>query len=152
MSAQRSWRLPAIVAALALLAWLALPRLQAPPATGSGAPVLAPASAGTASPASRPGGDALPGFLPPEVAAVIANIRRGPPFPHRQDGSVFGNREGRLPAQPRGWYREYTVPTPGLGHRGLRRIVTGGNPPREWYYTADHYESFRAFTPPEDLQ
>ena len=51
----------------------------------------------------------------------------------------------RLPRQPRGWYREYTVDTPGLSHRGARRIVTGGNPPREWYYTDDHYDSFRGF-------
>jgi len=87
----------------------------------------------------------LPDFLPPEAHATIALIERGGPFPHRQDGSVFGNREGRLPRQPRGWYREYTVDTPGLSHRGARRIVTGGNPPREWYYTDDHYDSFRRF-------
>ena len=58
---------------------------------------------------------------------------------------MFGNREGLLPRQPRGWYREYTVDTPGLRHRGARRIVTGGNPPREWYYSDDHYRSFRSF-------
>ena len=70
------------------------------------------------------------------------------PFPHPQDGDVFRNREGLLPDRPRGWYREYTVETPGLSHRGARRIVTGGDPPRAWYYTDDHYESFRAFTVP----
>ncbi len=86
-----------------------------------------------------------PDFLPSEAHATIALILRGGPYPHRQDGSVFGNRESRLPRQPRGWYREYTVDTPGLSHRGARRIVTGGNPPREWYYTDDHYDSFRRF-------
>lgn len=60
---------------------------------------------------------------------------------------MFGNREGRLPRQPKGWYREYTVDTPGLGHRGARRIVTGGMPPTQWFYTDDHYDSFRRFDP-----
>ena len=69
-------------------------------------------------------------------------------FAHPQDGSVFGNRERRLPRREHGYYREYTVPTPGLKHRGARRIVTGGDPPAEWYYTADHYGSFRRFDPP----
>lgn len=87
----------------------------------------------------------MPDFLPTEAHRTLALIRQGGPFPHRQDGSVFGNREGHLPRQPRGWYREYTVETPGLDHRGARRIVTGGQPPREWYYTDDHYDSFRRF-------
>ena len=89
-----------------------------------------------------------PDFLPSEAHATIALILRGGPYPHRQDGSVFGNREGHLPRQPPGWYREYTVDTPGLDHRGARRIVTGGQPPREWYYTDDHYDSFRRFEVP----
>ena len=66
-------------------------------------------------------------------------IQRGGPYPHRQDGSVFGNFEGHLPRQPRGWYHEYTVETPGARNRGTRRIITGGTPPSEWYYTDDHY-------------
>ena len=70
---------------------------------------------------SRP---ALPDFLPPEASDTIALIRRGGPFPHRQDGGTFGNREGHLPRKPRGWYREYTVDTPGLSHRGASRIVS----------------------------
>ena len=61
---------------------------------------------------------------------------------------MFGNREQRLPQRPRGYYREYTVDTPGLGHRGARRIVTGGTPPDAWYYTDDHYDSFRSFDVP----
>ena len=99
----------------------------------------------SAAPAALP--RALPAFLPPEADATIASIRRGGPFPHPQDGGVFRNREGHLPRMPRGWYREYTVETPGLPHRGARRIVTGGHPPRDWYYTDDHYDSFRAFRP-----
>ena len=86
--------------------------------------------------------------LPPEAIETLALIQRGGPFPYRKDGTTFQNRERLLPAKPRGYYREYTVPTPGLSHRGARRIVTGGQPPREWYYTADHYESFRRFQPP----
>ena len=81
--------------------------------------------------------------LPAEARDTIARIQRGGPFPHRQDGSTFQNRERRLPQQPRGYYREYTVDTPGLSHRGARRIVTGGRPPEVWYYTDDHYDSFR---------
>ena len=92
---------------------------------------------------------ALPAFLPAEARATVALVRHGGPYPHRQDGQVFGNREGLLPRQPRGWYREYTVDTPGARDRGTRRIVTGGAPPREWYYSDDHYRSFRAFTVPE---
>lgn len=87
----------------------------------------------------------LPTFLPPEAADTLALIASRGPFPHRQDGSVFQNRERRLPERPRGHYREYTVPTPGLGHRGPRRIVTGGDPPSEYWYTDDHYASFRRF-------
>ncbi len=83
--------------------------------------------------------------LPAEALDTIALIQRGGPYPYRQDDGVFGNRERRLPQKPRGWYREYTVDTPGLDHRGPRRIVTGGRPPSEWYYTDDHYDSFRQF-------
>ena len=85
--------------------------------------------------------------MPREAYDTIRLIQRGGPFPHRQDGSVFGNRENRLPRKPRGYYREYTVDTPGLSHRGARRIVTGGDPPEVWYYSDDHYDSFRAFDP-----
>jgi guanyl-specific ribonuclease Sa len=86
-------------------------------------------------------------FLPPEALATLRRIRAGGPHPYTQDSSVFFNREGRLPSKPRGYYREYTVDTPGLGHRGARRIVTGGEPPEVWYYTDDHYGSFRPFEP-----
>ncbi|WP_439520576.1 ribonuclease domain-containing protein [Hydrogenophaga sp.] len=84
--------------------------------------------------------------LPAQGQEVMALIRQGGPFRYEKDGSVFGNRERLLPGQKRGYYREYTVPTPGLSHRGARRIVCGGFKPR-WpeacYYTEDHYNSFR---------
>lgn len=95
----------------------------------------------------------LPTFLPVEAHDTLRLIARGGPYPYRQDGSVFQNRERRLPAQPRGYYREYTVETPGSPDRGPRRIVTGGGDggavlPREYFYTADHYRSFRRFDVP----
>jgi ribonuclease T1 len=68
-------------------------------------------------------------------------IKQGGPFPYPRDGIVFGNREHLLPAQPRGYYREYTVKTPGAHNRGARRIVCGVVP--ECYYTADHYQTFK---------
>lgn len=82
-------------------------------------------------------------FLPPEARQTLALIKRGGPFPHRQDGVVFQNREHRLPPEPNGWYHEYTVETPGASNRGTRRIITGGTPPSDYWYTDDHYETFR---------
>jgi ribonuclease T1 len=79
--------------------------------------------------------------LPPEVQQTLVLIKRGGPFPYRKDGTVFGNRERRLPAREQGYYREYTVPTPGAKDRGARRIVAGRE--SEYYYTDDHYNSFR---------
>jgi guanyl-specific ribonuclease Sa len=87
------------------------------------------------------------GGLPAEAWATLALIERGGPFPYRQDGGVFQNREGLLPPKSRGYYREYTVPTPGARDRGARRFVTGGTPPDAWYYTDDHYRSFRSISP-----
>ena len=78
-----------------------------------------------------------------EPEATLALIKRNGPFPHSRDGIVFQNREKLLPAKPRGYYREYTVPTPGASNRGARRIIAGGNPPEVFYYTEDHYQSFR---------
>lgn len=83
--------------------------------------------------------------LPAQGQAVMAQIRQGGPFRYEKDGTVFGNRERLLPGQTRGYYREYTVPTPGLSHRGARRIVCGGQQPRQpdaCFYTQDHYSSF----------
>ena len=87
----------------------------------------------------------LPDFLPPEAKTTLDLIARGGPFPHRQDGAVFQNREKRLPKKSRAYYHEYTVETPGLNHRGARRIITGGNPVETYYYADDHYDSFREF-------
>jgi ribonuclease T1 len=81
--------------------------------------------------------------LPPEAHQTLRLIDAGGPFPYRRDGIVFQNRERLLPAKSRGFYREYTVRTPGSRDRGARRLVTGGNPPEVVYYTADHYKSFR---------
>lgn len=81
------------------------------------------------------------GNLPPEARETLALIKAGGPFSHQQDGRTFGNREGLLPKQVRGYYREYTVKTPGAGDRGARRIVGGRG--GEYYYTEDHYRSFR---------
>lgn len=84
--------------------------------------------------------------LPPEARHTLHLIRSGGPFSYRQDGAVFGNREHRLPAQDRGYYREYTVPTPGARDRGARRVIAAGQDPRnpaESWYTEDHYRSFR---------
>lgn len=78
-----------------------------------------------------------------QIDNTLALIQQGGPFPYPdKDGTTFGNRENRLPAEARGYYREYTVPTPGVSHRGARRIVTGGNPPTVYYLTLDHYDSF----------
>ena len=100
------------------------------------------ASAGATATAAARGRTA---WLPPEAAATLAAIARDGPFAYRQDGVVFGNYEHRLPPQPRGYYREYTVPTPGVRSRGARRIITGGTPPAVYYYTDDHYRSFHHF-------
>ena len=83
--------------------------------------------------------------LPREGRATYELIRQGGPFPNGKDGAVFGNRERLLPRATRGFYREYTVPTPGSRDRGARRIVCGGpaRPPYACYSTADHYASFR---------
>lgn len=92
--------------------------------------------------------------LPAEARQTLNLIQRGGPFPfpHR-DGSIFGNFERRLPQQPRGYYREYTVPTPGGHDRGARRIIAGGLShgsagAGEYYYSDDHYRSFRRISPP----
>ncbi|HJW46480.1 MAG TPA: ribonuclease domain-containing protein [Lysobacter sp.] len=143
-----------IIAALLLLGLWLWSGLRAPsaispgtqaPAVSSAAPAL-PQTA-PASPASAARGDAspYPAFLPPEAHDVLQRIARGGPFEYRQDGGVFQNRERRLPSQPRGYYREYTVETPGAHDRGPRRLVTGGDPPTEYWYTNDHYRSFRGF-------
>ncbi len=82
--------------------------------------------------------------LPPQVRATMLLVERGGPFPYERDGVVFDNREGLLPSHDRGYYHEYTVPTPGSPDRGARRLVVGAG--GEDYYTSDHYNSFRRIT------
>jgi ribonuclease T1 len=115
----------------------------------------APAPAAAPDPAAVADGD-IPdcsaGTLPGEALEVVDDIEAGGPYEYpRNDGVTFGNREDLLPDEDPGYYREFTVETPGLDHRGARRIVTGGpaeRDPAHWYYTDDHYESFCEFAPP----
>jgi ribonuclease T1 len=115
-----AWRgFAAAFLAVALLAWAGLAAARAPAAI----PEIAAAE------------------LPREAHETLALIERGGPYPHERDGAVFGNFERLLPLRERGYYREYTVATPGFRHRGARRIVAGKGGER--YYTDDHYRSFR---------
>ena len=99
--------------------------------------------------ASRQGADGLGtvavGDLPAEARQTLALIREGGPYPYEKDGTVFGNYERKLPRQRRGYYTEYTVRTPRVRSRGARRIIAGGRDgrPTEFYYTDDHYQTFR---------
>lgn len=86
-------------------------------------------------------GDIRAADLPAQARATLALIKRGGPFRYDKDGAAFGNREARLPRQGRGYYREYTVRTPGVRDRGARRIIAGRA--GEYYYTDDHYLTFR---------
>jgi ribonuclease T1 len=79
--------------------------------------------------------------LPGEARQTIALIKQGGPYPYKKDGVVFSNFERRLPAHERGYYGEFTVPSPGARNRGARRIILGKA--GELYYTDDHYESFK---------
>lgn len=88
--------------------------------------------------------------LPAQAQATYRQVFQGGPFDYTKDGSVFGNRERLLPARARGYYREYTVRTPGAHDRGARRIVCGGGQPERpetCYYTGDHYASFSRIVP-----
>ncbi|MYT28727.1 MULTISPECIES: ribonuclease domain-containing protein [unclassified Streptomyces] len=118
---------------------------------GSSAPSHRPSATATAG--GRPSGGAAPGWakglptvpadrLPAEARRTLKLIDAGGPFPYPKDGTVFGNYEKRLPAEPRGYYHEYTVDTPGAKNRGARRLITGKH--HEFFYTGDHYKSFQA--------
>lgn len=84
--------------------------------------------------------DQVPAAERPVLLETLSLVQRGGPFPYKQDGTVFQNREGHLPKRPRGYYREYTVPTPGAKNRGARRIVVGND--GDTWYTSDHYNTF----------
>ena len=149
-----------LLVALALLAWWAWQQHAPVPVVG---PIPTPATQPLpeTSPRGRPQPLSLPpahnasrwpAFLPREALATLQRIERGGPHPYRQDGASFHNRERRLPLQPHGYYREYTVDTPGSRDRGPRRIVAGGGMPGrslpvEYFYSDDHYRSFRRFEP-----
>ncbi|MGW0395100.1 ribonuclease domain-containing protein [Streptomyces sp. NPDC003042] len=121
---------------------------------GKPAPAPPAVSAGDSPSSGKPtGASAVPGWaegmatvraeaLPRQARDVLALIDKGGPYAYRQDGTVFGNFEKVLPKQKRGYYREFTVKTPGERDRGARRIVTGEG--GEFYYTDDHYETFKA--------
>jgi len=127
-----------------LLAVFALAGCQA-------APSPAPPATSQAAAAADGIADCAVADLPPEAHEVIEDVEAGGPYEYpRNDGVTFGNREGLLPDEDTGYYREFTVETPGVSHRGARRIVTGGpeeRDPEHWYYTDDHYESFCEFVP-----
>lgn len=111
-----------------------------------GGALLAGAPAAAKGPAQGADSEVALASLPPEARATHKLILSGGPFPYDKDGSTFGNRERQLPPKARGYYKEYTVKTPGSRDRGARRIVCGGKPPTQpdsCFYTADHYASFR---------
>jgi ribonuclease T1 len=137
-AATRRTPLLLLVAVLALVLAACGGRSAGSTSTGSAVPEagsLAPASATTDLPTMTVG------QLPPEGVETLTLIRDGGPFPYSKDGSTFQNREGILPKQPKGFYQEYTVETPGSDDRGARRIIGGDDGSR--FYTDDHYASFR---------
>ncbi|MFI0985317.1 ribonuclease domain-containing protein [Streptomyces exfoliatus] len=111
------------------------------PATAVAAPAPGPAAVVSSAAVTAAVGDICYSDLPSQAHDTLRLIDAGGPFPYRQDGTVFQNRERILPAHSLGYYHEYTVKTPGVTTRGARRIVTG-DAAREDYYTADHYASF----------
>jgi ribonuclease T1 len=117
-----SRRLRLIWIILAAMLWMPLAVQGAPPAQG-GLSVIAIAE------------------LPAEARDTLRAIKQGGPFAYPRDGVVFNNFEHVLPQRPRGYYHEYTVATPDVQNRGVRRIISGA--PREYYYTADHYQTFK---------
>ena len=121
-----------VVLLIVVLSAESTPNTAAPPASTRSAPAPDPES-----------GLVLVevGSLPVQARQTIKLIERGGPYPYAKDGAVFGNRERLLPSRPSGFYREYTVPTPGVDDRGPRRIVTGDQD-QQFFYTDDHYASF----------
>lgn len=107
------------------------------------------ASTTTTPPAPTTGASGLPliavSDLPAQAQQTFDLVQEGGPFPYSQDGQVFGNRERLLPAQENGWYREYTIPTPGSPDRGAARFVVGED--ETFFYTDDHYDSFAEVIP-----
>lgn len=148
----RSWGVLAVVVLVVLGAWLLAGGKGAGGSTSPSALPAPSAQPGDRTAPSTPGRqsvDPVSGLpwiaaadLPPEARRTLALIDAGGPFPYAKDGATFGNFEGILPQEPRGFYKEYTVDTPGSRDRGARRIVTGDND-RLRYWTDDHYETFK---------
>ncbi|MEU1664342.1 ribonuclease [Streptomyces sparsogenes] len=140
-------RIPPRIARIGALGALATSLLIGGPAAVATATPLAPhaplsvSQAALSLPHAAAVGDICYSDLPSQAHDTLDLIEAGGPFPYPQDGTVFQNREGVLPAQTSGYYHEYTVVTPGSGDRGARRIVTGKKTDED-YYTADHYASF----------
>lgn len=134
-----------------VLLWLATLVLAAGCAGGGSAPsaglaTTPPVTADTSGLVAPPGMPTIAREdLPVEAAATLALMAAGGPYPYRQDGAVFQNREGLLPDRPKAHYREYTVETPGSDDRGARRIIAGAD--GELYWTDDHYRSFAWILP-----
>lgn len=132
---QRLWRLTLMVAAVILASFILIKSIT--PFYSIQNP--------TAGQAQHNSGLLVPGSPHADnqqLQYTLGLILQGGPYPYRQDDSVFQNRERLLPEQANGFYREYTVNTPGATDRSTRRVVTGGQPPQAWYYTEDHYRSF----------
>ncbi len=151
-AASRQVLLAVLVVALVVLAWLVVRVSQGPPDSQGRASSAAPTSHGARDTRAPSGAtsptDPVSGLpwvaesaLPPEARDTLALIRAGGPFPYpRNDDKTFANREGLLPKKARGYYREFTVVTPGSDDRGPRRLITGSD--GEIYWTDDHYASF----------
>lgn len=142
-----TWLVPLLIAALVVGLWWAAGRDSAsepPAARATGTATAEPSRTAPPSDAATPDSGLATiaeSRLPREARATLALIRAGGPYPYDQDDRTFQNREGLLPDQKRGYYREYTVETPGSDDRGARRIIAGRDGDRFW--TADHYDSFR---------
>ncbi|MEU3756246.1 ribonuclease domain-containing protein [Streptomyces olivoreticuli] len=150
-------RRPAGRALRALTAFLAALPLLLLPACSSGGHKDGKTTSTTSPARGTPGSPGAPAWakgmrtitpdrLPAEARKTLELIDKGGPFPYDKDGTVFGNYENRLPKQARGYYHEYTVPTPGSRTRGARRIIAGNHAER--YYTGDHYDTFEAVVKP----
>ena len=130
--------------------WVSIKPRSLPTWLGAASLALALGGTGLVQAKSPPAGGPLPTIelkqLPAQGQDMMALIAQGGPFKYDKDGVVFGNRERILPPEKRGFYREYTVKTPGERSRGARRIVCGGlkpTTPDACFYTDDHYSSFR---------
>ena len=132
---QRLWRMILVVAALVLAGFILVKSITPFYSIQGNADTTARLAAGPLLPGTPHADNA-------QLQHTLRLILQGGPYPYRQDNGIFHNRERLLPQKQPGYYREYTVPTPGASDRSTRRVVTGGNPPQIWYYTEDHYRSF----------